>query len=818
MTFPSISLPTKKQQAQQDALEKSEKLEQLDEKICELERFIQFSEVNKLLEESEEQRQNVKNIYLIDVTINKINKLIWELSHPFQCKLEQLKFLRTLIEKYFDQSEVDSINGALTIHLKKLQKELDSFVINKDEIDKKIIDCDQIIASKQKKILGKMFAYLQNKEVICNYVEYKSKIIEYYSDQEENEPKNINDFFQKIESLEASIIEFDISFQAFQERLTCLSHYDGKFNNAKLVESNDIEKIKSEILVLLETIKSFNPLEKSFAILDDELSSLSQRLEDLYQLNHAELQKQQCNLLDLIKISKENLTEHVDGKLSRSTSKCAASKRDKINRINTKINALINNEINPEDDVIDSRMIDNISELKQTIKEAKTILSEYRGISLLRCFATLWGGGKMRIFDLDTLLSFAFYPDGNKKLKRTSQEYRLNIDQYCKNASKFLNDKTHKDFLIDMKVICLGLVKKKFKKLEHEITFKKIQIMEKGNFLIEKEFCTPDSNKPYPLLILYKKKLGIPKKNQLFDLLKPFFTKIIKIHSEKNDLLKQLNTEETVISINSEYQNKVTEIAKDIFKELKNTREDINIIGLFIDPYFVRKNYNDFVLTDTRPVDTLPRKKNGIQPELSFENNDNQAAMHLETQGSANKDNNADEEIWLLERLFAELIDNEITNAYKVSEEVNENISNRVQPDSSATKFDSTIDNTFVVSETNSFAWNFETKEKIENLLKDYQKHLHKNRFFYAENTTKSKLATTNDLLDKLNKPSCQAFFHQIRQEATTDVLNKHRNFLFFPILSYLFNYNKKTRGQLLLDNLLANFSENIATINFKTV
>lgn len=395
MNYSSISLPTKNQQAQQDAQEKLVKLGQLDEKIRELERFMQFSEVNELFAESEDRRQNVKNIYLIDVTINKINKLIHELSQPTQLKLEQLQILKKLTEKYFDKSEVDTINGVLTIHLKKLRKELDSHVINKDEIAKKIIDTDQVIASKQKKILGKMFAYLQNKEVICNYVEYKSKIIEYYLDQEENEPKNINDFFQKVESLEASIIEFDISFQAFQERLACLSHYDEKFNNAKFVESNDIEKIKSEILVLLETIKSFNPLEKSFKILDDELSSLSQRLEDLYQLNHAELQKQQFNLLELIKISKENLTKHVDGKLSRSTSNCAASKRDKINRINTKINALINNEINPEDDVIDSRMIDNISELKQTINEAKTILSEYRGISLLRCFATLWGGGKV---------------------------------------------------------------------------------------------------------------------------------------------------------------------------------------------------------------------------------------------------------------------------------------------------------------------------------------------------------------------------------------------------------------------------------------
>ncbi|MEN9916829.1 MAG: hypothetical protein RLY40_761, partial [Pseudomonadota bacterium] len=42
MTFPSRSLPTKDEQAQQDAQEKLVKLKQLDKKIRELERFIQF--------------------------------------------------------------------------------------------------------------------------------------------------------------------------------------------------------------------------------------------------------------------------------------------------------------------------------------------------------------------------------------------------------------------------------------------------------------------------------------------------------------------------------------------------------------------------------------------------------------------------------------------------------------------------------------------------------------------------------------------------------------------------------------------------------
>lgn len=421
----------------------------------------------------------------------------------------------------------------------------------------------------------------------------------------------------------------------------------------------------------------------------------------------------------------------------------------------------------------------------------------------------------MRIFfDIVNNASFALYPNGNKELERTSQEYRLNIDQYCKNGSKLLNDNTLKDFLIGMQLICLGLGNKnfkKFKKLKPEITFKKLQIVQKGNFLIKKEFRTPDTNNPYPLLMLYKKKLGISRKNQLFDLLKPFFNEIIKIHNQKNDHLRQSCTEETTLNIDSEHQNKITEIAKDIFEKLKITREDISIIGLFIDPYFVRKEQNGFVLTDTRPADTLPRKKKDMQQEQSYENNDNQETIHFETHGSANKDNNSDEVSWFLERLFAGPLDSEKTNVYKVSEEVNENIPNRVQLDASDTKSDSITNNTLVASETNFFAWNFETKEKIENLLKKYQEHLHKKHFFYDANITKSKLITINGLLIKLAKPNCQTFFRQIRQEATTNILNKHRNFLFLP-LSNLFNYNKKTRGGILLENIHLNIKEDNST------
>lgn len=418
----------------------------------------------------------------------------------------------------------------------------------------------------------------------------------------------------------------------------------------------------------------------------------------------------------------------------------------------------------------------------------------------------------MRIFDLDTLLSFAFYPDGNKKLKRTSQEYRLNIGQFCKNGSEPINGERDNDSLINMQVMCLGLGKKKFKKfkkLKYEIKFQKFQIVEKGNFLIEKEFCTPDSNKPYPLLMLYKKQLDISQKVKLFDLLKPFFNKIIRIHEEKNSPLGQSSAEETAVNRDSEHQNKITKIANDIFKELENTRKDISIIGIFLDPYFIRKEHNNLVLVDTRPADTLPRKKKDIQQEpVFYVDNVHQEADHLEIEDYTNYENHSDDDFLFLDQFFVEPMDNEIKKVDKISEEVNINR----KLGSSATISDSITNNILVVSETNSFVWNSETKEKIENSLKEYQKHLHKNCFFYDASITKNKLTFINKLLNKLDEPSFQAFFCLVNQEATTAILKKHRNILCFPILSYLFNLNKKTRGELLLENIYSHIKENNST------
>lgn len=389
MTYPTLQ-KIKAENLQQE-------LAELQDKIFDLERFQNFIGVNDLLDESRKIIvDNDKDIERIRINIKKIVNEIYLLQEPVQKKIRQLKFLMALIEKYFDQSQVNSINSVFAKHRNMLQEMLETNPIETESINARINAIDHLFASELIKIPKAMVAYLQDKNFIYNYENYKTEIIEIIENNDINTKQiNNNENLASIEFLETSIAEFEISYQNFQARLAWITCYDKIFQNEKLIVSDEIDKAKFEVQGLINDLNSFNPREKSFAILDNELGLLSQRLNDLHQLNHVALQKQQCNLIELIKISKDKLTKHVEKKLSQSTSKCAASKRDQINGISTKINALINCEINPDDDAFHSQMSDNISELKQTINAAKVILSEYRGISLLRCFATFFGGGKV---------------------------------------------------------------------------------------------------------------------------------------------------------------------------------------------------------------------------------------------------------------------------------------------------------------------------------------------------------------------------------------------------------------------------------------
>lgn len=392
------SLPAKSQRIVQEAQEKGLKLEQLVKKIHELKKFERFSEesseINQLLEESEDQCLNVENIYFIDITINKINRLIETLSQPVKNKINQLEFLIKLIEKYFDQTQINNINNVFNKYKNKLQEELNAKEINKNAINKSLGEIDQCLTTDLKKIKKQMLDYFKNKEVI-NLYEYKSKIIQFFENNDDYVKTKENNKLSDNEFLVDSITKLDISYQHFEFRLAWINFYKETYEiiNTYLLDLDEINIKKSEILKLINDINSFNPNVDSFNILDKKFNLLGDKLKELQELNKINLKEQHTSLIDQLKDSKTNLAIYAEKlKSSWLWVKSGRKKYEVIENIQQKIDILLKYQENQEQTTPNQ---ESITKLQQTINEAKAIVSEYRGISLLRCFATLWGGGKV---------------------------------------------------------------------------------------------------------------------------------------------------------------------------------------------------------------------------------------------------------------------------------------------------------------------------------------------------------------------------------------------------------------------------------------
>ena len=99
------------------------------------------------------------------------------------------------------------------------------------------------------------------------------------------------------------------------------------------------------------------------------------------------------------------------------------------------------------------------------------------------------------------------------------------------------------------------------------------------------------------------------------------------------------------INIENTYLKQIKQVVENIFKKIESDRNDITIIGLFIDPYFIRKQHNDLILVDTRPADTLPRKRKAVQQEFTAcEQNTVEGTVHLNIDGSIINDPNSDDD------------------------------------------------------------------------------------------------------------------------------------------------------------------------------
>lgn len=442
----------------------------------------------------------------------------------------------------------------------------------------------------------------------------------------------------------------------------------------------------------------------------------------------------------------------------------------------------------------------------------------------------------MRIFNLDTICSFALYPDGNKKRNRNSQGYCLNVDQYSKNGSNETDAETLRKHLKNMKVLCLGVLAAESKnKNQTELGSAKFRVKKTEKYEVDKEFLSPNENTPFPFFLFYKKKKTKVNK-ALTDILQSFFFRIISLYKEKNIKLKKPEISKKDISdINANYQNEVTQIGENIICEIEKYRPEVKIIGLFIDPYFIKKGDGNLILEDTRPKNTLPKKTISIShAQIPLEDKNlefiESESDSCESSASTNLDNISINDIFGSSNLiFAKAMQEELkTLSTTIADESAIDVVDGVQRDLEADKdisLELTINRQIeenitdsIQSRPNSIApiedkpddWNAEAKNRINDLLLAYKKHLTM-KFFFRSNDfiIESKKYITTNLLENLNTNTPEKFYNCVYGFSTTNILGKHRDKPFIQKIGQFFKRHHKTEGTLLLENIFSMLENN---------
>lgn len=377
---------------------------ELQIKTAELERYHNFAEVNELLDEIKNIMASEKNVGAITEYNKKIDNLIKILTQPIQEKFTHLAVLNELIEKYCDQGEVQSLNSGLAIQTKKLKTEMAKDSIDRQQIENQLSNIDSIFHKNLKKILGKIKQNLLGKAWDTRYKDYLNSQLELINSNEKkiNEKSTgISECFDRVKFVIESTTELETNHEYFINLTINFNLTEEYFHKLipNLVNIENVNSLKDEIdnqiKILNEKFIKFDPRSDSPDTLTLGMGEFGQKLNELHQLNQNELQNQQDAFIRLIEDSKQDLTDYVK-KLSLLKSKCAYNKSEQLKIITQEINFLLNPEINMEENASKREITpDKILDLKETLKNANSLISEYRGISLLRCFATLWGGGKV---------------------------------------------------------------------------------------------------------------------------------------------------------------------------------------------------------------------------------------------------------------------------------------------------------------------------------------------------------------------------------------------------------------------------------------
>ena len=132
----------------------NELLEELSLVEKQLKIFDEFYEFDKLLKESQDLLNAKENIEMeaITASINKINDFI-KLNLPIKDKIEQINYLMPIIEIYFDQNEIQTINSALAIQKNKLEILKSNGFNNSDDVRESIATIDSIFGKRIEELL-----------------------------------------------------------------------------------------------------------------------------------------------------------------------------------------------------------------------------------------------------------------------------------------------------------------------------------------------------------------------------------------------------------------------------------------------------------------------------------------------------------------------------------------------------------------------------------------------------------------------------------------------------------------------------------------
>ncbi|WP_342220371.1 hypothetical protein [Rickettsiella endosymbiont of Miltochrista miniata] len=442
----------------------------------------------------------------------------------------------------------------------------------------------------------------------------------------------------------------------------------------------------------------------------------------------------------------------------------------------------------------------------------------------------------MRIFNLDTILSFALYPDGNKKRNRNSQGYCLNINRYSKNGCDVTDTGTLKNHLKNMKVLCLGVLTTESKNINQiELGSVKFRVKKTEQYKVKKEFQSPNEDIPLPFFLFYKKKktkpiIALKALKALTDILKPFFSKIISLHQGKNLKLKKLAiSKEDIMEINNEYQMEVTKITKNIFENIEISHSGVNIVGLFVDPYFIRKVEGILFLEDTRPSDTLPRQNISIlQQHTCLEDDSNHELIESETESYDSSEaivlNGGNISDISLSSESTQVGFNDLFDV--VSEETDKDLVGGIYSDleecvQSIDLTTSRQDEEEIIAPVQSTPspvahiqakpddWNADAKNRINDLLVAYQKHLSQKFFFRNNEIQNVKLSITESLLEKLQYDTYKSFSDFFESNKGKKILETHRDLLVIQKIGQFFKCHNKTEGTLLLENIFFTLENN---------